>query len=476
MITRIVALILTLTLAMSMLTGCSPKKKAKENEVIVSIWQGFGSDEADLFKAIMGDYEKEWEKEHPGKDLVLKIDYVAFNDMSTKLKSAALAKITPDIAFMDSIKVTDLSFGKALVPVDTLEGFKKRYKSLDDARTQFVKASFDAGIVNRLGEVHLYGLPVQTTTVALFWNKAMFRQKAQLLRAAGLDPNRPPKTWDELIAYGKVLTDKDAQIYGYAMYNTLWFNFPILNMYGVDFVKVDEKGHLIPSLATPSGKAALDSITKLLESGVEGGGWKRGGLAPDTGFLNGKYAMVMTGPWKVQEYANAGLDFDVALNPAPSEAEVKALGLPAPEQDLISRFGQQAYSSSNVGGQTGVILRASENKEIAYELLEHFTNESVQRKWASTLGQIPVRKAAWKDLDTRKFPLIVRFMDQLEVARRIPQIPMFGTLETDIFNPEFDSFLKGVLKTDVTLKNLERSLDEKIFRRINDAADAERGG
>ncbi len=47
-------------------------------------------------------------------------------------------------------------------------------------------------------------LPWGTDTQALFWNKDLFE-------AAGLDPNKPPKTLDELVAYADKLNKKDAK-------------------------------------------------------------------------------------------------------------------------------------------------------------------------------------------------------------------------------------------------------------------------
>ena len=48
----------------------------------------------------------------------------------------------------------------------------------------------------KLGEYggHIYALPTSPATVALFYNKEHFRSKAKELRAAGLDPDRPPAT------------------------------------------------------------------------------------------------------------------------------------------------------------------------------------------------------------------------------------------------------------------------------------------
>lgn len=447
--------------------SCGPKsQKPADVDADIQIWQGFNREEQEIFEKIMADFEKDWEA-RTGKRLRIRADYVDFNSMFTKLKTAALARQTPDIAFIDTIKVTDLGFGNALTPIDKLPNFK--YDSIEKAREEFVTASFDAGVLNRLGERHLYAIPVQTTTVALFWNRGMFRQKAAELRAAGLDPNRPPQTWTEMEAYGKVLSDKENGVYAYAMHGSLWFQFTMFNMYNVEFIRYDEKGRAQVAVDNPKARAAFERLKWLADSGVEGGGWRRGGLGPDVGFTNGKYAMIMTGPWNVQNFTNQGLDFDIALMPAPPPEEVERLGLESAAPEMVDELGPLAYSGGNLGGQSGIIMRMSEEPDVAYEFLEYFTSEKVQREWASTLGQIPVRTAAWKDLDTTKYPFLPRFMDQLRFSRRVPPIPLYGTLESDIVNPLMDSYLLGQTDTDQLVKALEKELDSRILSRINEA-------
>jgi len=430
---------------------------------VIELWQGFNTEETQLFKEIMKDFEKEYSAKS-GQKITVEVRYVSFGDMFTKLRTAALADITPDIAFMDAIKVTDLSFGKALTAIDEMPEFKQRYGTVEKAREEFVAASFNAGVVNRLGETHLYGFPVQTTTVALFWNREMFRNRANELRAAGLDPNRAPRDWDEVYAYGKVLSDPQNNIYGFGLHGSLWFLFTIFNMYDTEFVEYAANGRASSALDTPNTRAALARIQGIAHSGIEGGAWKRSGTNPDIGFLNRKYAMILTGPWNVENFTRAGLDFDIALIPAPPMAEAEKLKLTPKNQDPK---GWGTYSSSNVGGQTGVILRTSQNKDIAYAILEYFTSEPVQRRWASSLGQIPVRKAAWKNLDTTRFPFMPKFMEQLAQAKRIPQIPLYGILESDVFNPQIDLLLQKSQTPDDMVKRMNATMEEKIFRKMN---------
>jgi multiple sugar transport system substrate-binding protein len=46
-----------------------------------------------------------------------------------------------------------------------------------------------------------YGIPTNNETMALIWNAKIFED-------AGLDPDRPPATWDEVVAYSKQIKDR----------------------------------------------------------------------------------------------------------------------------------------------------------------------------------------------------------------------------------------------------------------------------
>lgn len=453
------------------LAGCSGGPLAQDDGVKrISMWHCFNPEETIVFRQIIAEFETEYEA-RTGEKLSINLEYTSFGDMFGRLRTAAMAHITPDIAFMDSIKVMDMAFGRAVIPLEELDGFKERYASISDAREQFVNASFDSGVVNRAGEESVYGLPVQTTTVSLFWNREMFREKAAELRAAGLDPNRPPRDWQELEEYGAVLTDPARGIYAYGHYGSLWFNFALFNMYDVDFIAYDKDGRPVERMATPNGEAALARIQQIVNSGVEGGAWRRGALGPDAGFLNRRYAMCMTGPWNVENFTNAGLDFDIAYIPSPTAEEIRTLGISPRMEPEPGQESGAPWSSSNVGGQTGVILRSSEQPDLAYEVLEYFTSERVQRRWASELGQIPTRLSAWEDLDTSKYPYMTKFMDQLALAKRIPQIPLYGVLENDIFNPQVDLLLQNRQTPAEMAQRMVNSMETQIIRKMNQALD-----
>ena len=79
----------------------------------------------------------------------------------------------------------------ALVPLSEIEGAN----IAEDWEPLFDPAIW--GLGERNGEA--YGLPFLQSGISFVWNKALFE-------AAGLDPETPPKTWDELIAVCDALT------------------------------------------------------------------------------------------------------------------------------------------------------------------------------------------------------------------------------------------------------------------------------
>ena len=58
----------------------------------------------------------------------------------------------------------------------------------------------------------IYGYPIRANSIQLVYNKKMFRE-------AGLDPEKPPKTFEELAEYAEKLTKRDDNgnvlVYGY---------------------------------------------------------------------------------------------------------------------------------------------------------------------------------------------------------------------------------------------------------------------
>ena len=88
-----------------------------------------------------------------------------------------------------------------LIGQDVIVPFDEVATSAEDKA--WLKSFYPALMANGVTGGKTYGIPFQRSTIVLYYNKDAFKE-------AGLDPNKPPKTWAEMVEMGKKLTKKDA--------------------------------------------------------------------------------------------------------------------------------------------------------------------------------------------------------------------------------------------------------------------------
>jgi multiple sugar transport system substrate-binding protein len=401
--------------------GCGNAQRDRAEGVEeITVWETYNAEEHTVFERLARDFERE-HLEKTGKRVAVRLERVPYEGLLPKLKYAAITHTTPDVCRVDNAWVLTLAYGKAIVPLDTLESFGG---TIDDAATQYVSAAIATNIVEAPDEAgvwtrHLYGLPDQTNCVALFYNKALFREAAPRLRAAGLDPERAPKTWDEFVRYAQVLTVPEKRQFGFGMFATLWWMMPFLNTYGAEFAKRSADGTLACGFADPAAVEAFEFVVSLYQQHrVEAGAWQTGAINPEQGFINGKYAMILTGPWNLKRFE--GIDFGVALVPAGPKG-----------------------TSSNVGGSNMVVFRSSQHADLALEYLRWFTSRETQLRWSRELGQIPVNREAFEEVaKAAEGTHLGVFLEQLRTARPLTQVPKMDQIEDRVVNPAIELMLK----------------------------------
>ncbi len=122
-------------------------------------------------------------------------------------------------------------------------------------------------VINRLGPAidgysageHIWGLPGNLAVRVLMWRKDLFQE-------AGLDPERPPEDWAELIDYAKRLSDPARERYGFHLTNgqqMSWDYMAFLWSAGGDAVIPDGEGNWKADYGTPEAAKALDFYVRL---------------------------------------------------------------------------------------------------------------------------------------------------------------------------------------------------------------------
>jgi multiple sugar transport system substrate-binding protein len=228
----------------------------------------------------------------------------------------------------------------------------------------------------------IYGLPRGANTLALYYNADMFK-------AAGLDPNKPPQTWAELYQDAKKLTNPAKHVYGIAFSAVAseegTFQFlPWIQMAGGDYNRLN----------TPNDVKALEFWQALIDHKL---------ASPDTlvrsqydstaAFNAGNAAMAISGPWELPRMAtDAKFDYRVALLPTMTAGSPRV---------------------SALGEGDNVILAKSKHPKEAFELLEYATSQ-LPRVW-NDWGFLPVKPVS---VDHPKWPAdYTVFLQALGTAR-----------------------------------------------------------
>ena len=143
---------------------------------------------------IVDGYAVEFAKAHP--DITVKPVYTgSYQDSVVKAMTAAKAGNAPDAAVLLSTDMFTLIDNDLIEPYDAI--------ATSEGDKTWIKSFYPALMENSQAGGHTWGIPFQRSTIVQYWNKEAFK-------AAGLDPDKAPRTWDEMVAFGKKLTKRDA--------------------------------------------------------------------------------------------------------------------------------------------------------------------------------------------------------------------------------------------------------------------------
>ena len=128
----------------------------------------------------------DFEKENPG--IKVKPVYAGtYQETIVKALTAHKSGTPPTTAILLSTDMFTLIDEDAIVPFDTKDA----------------APFFKAFLANSQTGGKTWGLPFQRSTIVLYWNKELFKE-------AGLDPNKAPANWKEMLEYAQKLTKRDA--------------------------------------------------------------------------------------------------------------------------------------------------------------------------------------------------------------------------------------------------------------------------
>jgi len=179
--------ILSGVLAATVLTTAA----AAADPVQLSFWYpvDVGGGLAKVIDGLAGDFNKSH------RDVQVTATYTGSYDVTLqKIQAAKLAGTLPDLAVTEISSVPVLAALGAAQPLDDLIAAS--------GGQQFLDRFWPSMLLNCVYNSKVYGVPFQRSTPVMYYNKDAFVE-------AGLDPDHPPLTWEELINVAQKLTLRD---------------------------------------------------------------------------------------------------------------------------------------------------------------------------------------------------------------------------------------------------------------------------
>lgn len=284
-----------------------------------------------------------------------------------------------------------------------------------------------------------YSMPFNSSTPVLIYNKDAFKE-------AGLDPEKAPRTYDELKQAAKALTTDDQT--GFTILNYGWFFEQLVAAQGGLYVDNDNGRSGNPTKAVFDGEEGQNAFNLIKDMYDEktfmnvGQNWDDMRAA----FQSGNVAMYLDSSAGVRTVVdNAPFDVGVSYLPVPNESD----------REGVVIGGASLWMGDGI---------ADETKQGAWEFMKFAASKEAQAKWHVETGYFAINPDAYNEPIVEEvwaeYPQLKVTVDQLSETKTSPAtqgalISSFPQSRQSVVNA-MESLYQGVSVEDA----LKRAADE----------------
>jgi len=357
-------------------TDTSGAKVANNNDYDLLVWEDQDK------SAGIEDAVKQFEAEH---DVTIKVVEKAYGGQIEDLRLDGPAGTGADV-----ITIPGDQIGTAVT-----EGL---LKELDvDQATQDIYT--DSAMQSQIVDGKVYGLPKAVETQILYYNKALISEEDL------------PTTTDEWLEYSTSVAGDD-QFGLLALWDQIYYAQGVLSGYGGYVFGANDDGGFNAEdigLANDGAIEGAEYIQQFYDSGVFPSGivGEQGINVLDSLFTEGKAAAVISGPWNLAPYEEAGIDYGV-----------KELPL----------LGNGAHMGSFIGVKSYNVSSYSKNAELAEEFVKFISNEeNAKVRYEKTL-EVPAVEALAEDPTVEESESATAIATQSQYAELTPGITAMNSV------------------------------------------------
>lgn len=367
-------------------------------------------------------------KENP--DIDVKAIYAGnYNDARIKALAALKSGKPAQLSVMFSIDLYELIEQDAIIPFDDVVK--------TDEEKAWLKSFYPTLMENGVTGGKTWGIPFQRSTIVMYYNKDAFR-------AAGLDAEKAPASWDELVAAGKKLTKGDGSQWGMMIPSTgyPYWMFGALAMQN-DQTLMNGAGDKTNFDAPATVEALqfwkdLGSKHKVMPEGtIEWGTLRKNFLEAKTAIMWHSTGNLTTVKKK------AKFDFGVAMLP-----------------------GNKRRGTPTGGGNFYIFKKTSpEERAASMKLIKFMTNPERSGEWSMKTGYMGVSSAAYETAKLKEyikgFPYAAVARDQLDFATAELATYQTGRIRKSL-DDAIQAALTGAKTPEAALKEAQATADRLL--------------
>ena len=434
--------------------GCQSQlaRNDEAGAIRLTLWQGVNPPpNRDVLQGLVDKFNQ------THRDIQVESLYVGQADQQMpKILASVVGNAPPDMLWYNPTIAGQLVELGAIRPLDEMLAASPVKKEINPALFETMQ----------LGN-QIWSVPFATNNVGIFYRPSLFK-------AAGI--SQLPKTWDEFRQVARQLTrdtNGDGRIDRYGMLLPLgkgewtvftWLPFmwsgggelgdppnpPSQGGLQVDPPNPPSQGGLEQQVSPSQGgleqqvspsQGGLEQQVPPYQGGIQGGSQglnivNNGAIAslqfwrnliddgsailslPERGyeldgFLAGKVAMQITGPWTLGQLQDTKVDYGVFPIPA------------------------QARSATSLGGENLFIFKTTpEREKAAFKFAEYVLSQEFQTEWALKTGYLPVNLKASQSQAYQEFanktPAVKVFLEQAKNARSRPISPGYNRISENL--------------------------------------------
>ena len=438
---RFLASILTATLGISMLTGCSNNKGTTveiitelKEPVSIEMWHYLTGKQAETLDSIIEDFNN-----NNGMGITVKgVNQGNITDLNKKVITAsqsnslpAIINVYPDIAtgLINQGKIIDLS------PYvnDANVGMK------DDISNDFYKTFIDE--VSQWKKDAVYGIPMTKSTEVLYVNKTLLEKLGYKV------DDLKDLTFEKLAEISKKAND-ELGIPGFGFDSSSNAFISTLKEDGKDFIASDGKINV--------DNDWVKSFMEYFKDEVQSGSFR---IPGEDKYLSGPFSNQKILTYQGSSAGAAHIKTDGAF-----EVEVVEVPVFKDKSKAVIQQGASLFVTSDV---------TSEAQFAAYEFIKYATNTENTAKFAVATGYLPVRKSAsdtavMKDALNDQVGLFAKIypvaQKSLEYAYFTPAINNAQSAR-NIVQEKYDAYVSGSIKDiDTFIKDTTSQVETSIQR------------